>query len=152
MPVSPVLLQDLHPQSPEARLQRWHTGMAWLFWKGQHHTSTEETGTAEWGNVCLAIRCRLCSREKKMRLNERKSRKSVNQGMACHRLINDSTVLTSPQLHWSQALHWAFSSLPLTTKNFSHERLTRMLKTQVFRKTEHKKQAERGKLSESKHQ
>lgn len=47
MSASPVLPQDWHPQSQGAELQRWHTGMTWPFWKVQHHTSTQETDTAE---------------------------------------------------------------------------------------------------------
>lgn len=75
--------------------------------------------------------------------------RSLHQAMACHRLINDSSVLASPQLHCSQALHWALTSLPLTTQNFSLMRATLRCWKQ---KTEHKKTAaNRRKLYESKH-
>ncbi len=170
-PVSPVLLQEWHPQSQEAGLQRWHTGTTWPFWKVQHRTSTEETDPAE-GRVTnwLSHHFFFChedmpaqlldgqteqSKEKEKEATWKTgSWRSLRRAMACHRLINDSSVLASLQLHCSQALHCALTSLPLTTKNFSLLRATlRCWKVRIFWKQgiKKKQQKNRGKLYESIH-
>lgn len=145
MPVFPVLLQDWHPQNQEAGLQRWHIDMSWPFWKVQHHTSTEEKDAGRHVSYKLILLPfslpflrYVCSDYERDRLNMAKpgkekrgrgtwkteSLKNLHEAMACHRLINDSSVLASPQLHCSQALHRAFTLLPLTNKNFSLKRAT----------------------------
>lgn len=138
--VSPAFLQGWHQQSQEAGPRRWRTGTTWSFWKVQRHTSTwgDRHSRREGQKLALSpppifTAAGMCmvsremdrvswaeSGEEKWRMATWKTEswRSVHQAMSCHKLINDSSIMVSPQLHRSQALHWVFTSLSVTTETF----------------------------------
>lgn len=160
MSVSLVLLQDWHPQSREAELQQWHTGMTWPLQKFQHHTSTELKDTAEGRVTNWFSHHFLCSEDMSAWLLDGQTEWSkVRERKREGGNMKDRELETSAPSHGlSQADKWficfGFTSAALLTSTslsfqlttsdyqelFSYESHTNVLKTQDFLKTEHKKQ------------